>query len=45
MSSTSKEAITKTVEVEGIPFAYREVARPPASRWCSCTTDHAGLDD
>jgi len=25
MSSTSKEAVTKTVEVEGIPFAYREV--------------------
>jgi pimeloyl-ACP methyl ester carboxylesterase len=25
MYSTSKNAVTKTVEVEGIPFAYREV--------------------
>ncbi|MDX6419632.1 MAG: hypothetical protein QOG28_4252, partial [Trebonia sp.] len=25
MSATSKEAVTKTVEVEGTPFAYREV--------------------
>jgi pimeloyl-ACP methyl ester carboxylesterase len=25
MSSTSKDAVTKTVEVEGTPFAYREV--------------------
>jgi pimeloyl-ACP methyl ester carboxylesterase len=25
MTSTSKEAVTKTVEVEGTPFAYREV--------------------
>ena len=25
MSTTNKEAVTKTVEVEGTPFAYREV--------------------
>ena len=24
MDSTSENAVTKTVEVEGIPFAYRE---------------------
>jgi pimeloyl-ACP methyl ester carboxylesterase len=29
MSATSKQAVTKTVEVEGTPFAYREVG--PAS--------------
>jgi pimeloyl-ACP methyl ester carboxylesterase len=28
MSSTNKEAVTKTVEVDGIPFAYREVGPP-----------------
>src|SRR6476646_5647176 len=27
MSSTSKEAVTKTLEVGGNPFAYREVGR------------------
>ena len=25
MNSTSKNAVTKTVDVEGTPFAYREV--------------------
>src|SRR6202045_2702256 len=45
MSATSKEAVTKTVAVEGTPFAYREVG--PATGIPVVFLHHftAGLDD
>jgi pimeloyl-ACP methyl ester carboxylesterase len=45
MSSTSKEAVTKTVDVEGIPFAYREVGPTTGVPVVFLHHFTAGLDD
>jgi pimeloyl-ACP methyl ester carboxylesterase len=45
MSSTSKEAVTKTVDVEGTPFAYREVGPNAGVPVVFLHHFTAGLDD
>jgi pimeloyl-ACP methyl ester carboxylesterase len=45
MSSTSKDAVTQTVEVEGTPFAYREVGPTTGVPVVFLHHFTAGLDD